>query len=71
MGFSKDDEYLRLALYERDDVMSHPTAQALKPDAVRAFDKPAKQGFARMFERHTERWLFPAPRSTDGRVHPA
>jgi hypothetical protein len=46
-GFSKDDEYMRLALYMRDDVMAHPTAQALRPDAWRAFSRPEAQASPR------------------------
>jgi hypothetical protein len=54
-GFSKDDEYARLALYIRsDDVMAHPTARALQPDAWRAFDRPEAQAFTEAFCRLTE-----------------
>jgi hypothetical protein len=54
-GFSKDDEYARLALYIRsDDVMAHPTARALQPAAWRAFDRPEAQAFTEAFCRLTE-----------------
>ena len=60
-GFSKDDEYLRLALYERSDVMAHPTARALQPDALRAFEKLQKQRFATAYKRRNERGFAELP----------
>jgi len=46
---AKDDEYFRTVLTLKHDTYNHPDVRRNLPAVVRAFEKPAKQKFARRF----------------------
>lgn len=45
-GFSKDDEYIRIAVVLRSDLAKHPQAKGLFAPTIRGLNRPQQRGFA-------------------------
>jgi hypothetical protein len=47
VGFSKDDEYIRIAVALRGDLAEHPQAQGLFAPTIRGLNRPEQRGFVK------------------------